>query len=65
MLDLYEFKPYLFDNGDRENICSFVRNFNMTTVASETLEIRVKVQYLCTIFLEKSLRQYDLLDDDL
>ena len=65
MLDLYEFKPYLFDNGDREKICSFVRNFNMTTVASETLETRVKVQYLCTIFLEEALRQYDLLDDDL
>ena len=40
-------------------------NFNMTLVASETLEAGAKVQYLRTIVRGKALRQFDSLSDDL
>ena len=47
--DLYEFKRYLFDNSEPEELLLFVRNFIMTLTASGTLETGVKVQYLCTL----------------
>ena len=49
LLDLYEFKMDLFDNGNPEEFLFFVRNFNMTLSASQTLTTGVKIQYLCTI----------------
>ena len=42
--DLYEFKISLFDNGEPEEFFLFVRNFNMSLVASGTLEVGAKVQ---------------------
>ena len=47
--DLYEFKMYLFDNGDPEEFLMFVCKLNMTLAASGTLEMGTKYQYLCTL----------------
>ena len=41
--DLYRFRMYLFDNGDTEEFLLFVCNFNMTPVASGTLETGTKI----------------------
>ena len=41
--DLYEFKMYLFENGDPEVFLLLVRNFNMNLAASGTLETGAKV----------------------
>ena len=62
--DLYEFKMYLFDNGDREEFLLFVRNFNMTLAASGTLEAGAKIKYLCNLVRGDALRQFDLLSAD-
>ena len=62
--DLYEFKMYLFDNGEPEEFSLFVHNFNMTLAASETLEAGVKVQYIRTLSCKEKLRQFDLLSSD-
>ena len=62
--DLYEFKMYLFDNGDLEEILLFIRNFNMTLSASEKLEAGAKYQYFCTLFRAEALRQFDSLSSD-
>ena len=42
--DLYEFKMYLFDNGDAEEFLLLLRNFNMTIASSGALEMDAKVQ---------------------
>ena len=47
--DLYDFKMTLFNNSDQEEFLLFVRNFNMTLVASVMLETKNKVQYICTL----------------
>ena len=39
MSDLYGFRMSLFDNGDPGEFLLFVRNFNMTLAASDTLEM--------------------------
>ena len=62
--DLYEFRMSLFDNGDPEEFLLFVRNFNMTLVASEKLEMGVKVQYLHTLVCGEALCQFGLLYSD-
>ena len=54
-LDLYEFKIYLFDNGNPEEFFSFVRNFKMTLAASGMLEVGAKVEYLRTLVHIKAL----------
>ena len=43
-LDLYEFKMYLFENGEPEDFFLFVRNFNTTLVESGMLETDAEVQ---------------------
>ena len=43
---LYESRISLFDNDDRKYFLLFVRNFNMTLVASGALESGTKIQYL-------------------
>ena len=65
MLDLYEFKIYLFDNGYPEEIFLLVCNFNMTLTASGTLEAVAKYKYLCTLVWGEALRQFDLLSTDI
>ena len=62
--DLYEFKISLPDNGELEDYFLFVRNFNMTLAASETLEAGEKYQYLLTLVHREVLRQFDLLSAD-
>ena len=47
--DLYDFKMYLFDNGDPEEFLLFMQNFNTTLAASETLMTGAKIQYFCNI----------------
>ena len=47
--DLYAFKMSLLDHGEPEEFMLFIRNFNMTLVATGTLEMDVKIQYLCTL----------------
>ena len=41
-LDLYVFRMSLFDNGNPEEICLFVGNFNMTLPVSGTLDTGAK-----------------------
>ena len=62
--DLYEFKMCLFNNGKPEEFLLFVRNFNMTLVASGTLEAGAKYQYLSTLIRGEALRQFDSLSAD-
>ena len=42
--DLYEFKMYLFDNGELEEFLLFIRNFNMTLVALGMIKAGAKDQ---------------------
>ena len=55
---------YLFDHGDPEEFLLFVCNFNMTLVATGTLEMGAKIQYLRTLVRGEVLRQFDLLSAD-
>ena len=64
MLDLYEFKMSLFDNGEPEKFLLFVRHFNMTLAASGMLEAGVKYQYLRTIVHGEALHQFDSFSAD-
>ena len=64
MLDLYDFKIYLFDNVNPEEFLLFVCNFNMTLAASGMLEAGAKYQYLCSISCGEALGQFDLFYDD-
>ena len=59
--NFYEFKMYLFENGEPEEFLLFVCNFNMTLTASGTLEAGTKLQYLRTIVRREVLRWFDLL----
>ena len=54
----------LFDNGEPEEFLSFVRNFDTTLAASETLEVDANFQYLLTLGRRDALRQFDLLSAD-
>ena len=44
MLDLYEFRMYLFDHGEPEEFLLFVQNFQTTLAVTGTLETESKVQ---------------------
>ena len=48
-----------------KNFLFFVRNFNTTLAASETLEAGAKFQHLRTLVRREALRQFDLLCADL
>ena len=61
MLDLYEFKMALFENGDPEEFLLFVRNFQMTLKASGTLTASAKIQYIHTLLRGEALHQLDTL----
>ena len=58
---LYEFKISLFDNVKPDKFLLFIRNFNITLVASGPLEEGKKYQYFCNIVRREALRQFDLL----
>ena len=60
-LDPYEFKMTLFNNGELEEVWLFVRSFNMTLVASGTLDTAVNMQYLRTLVCGEALHQFDFL----
>ena len=62
--EFYEFKMSLFDNGDPEVFLFFVCKFNMTLVASGTLEAGTQYQDLRNIFHVEALRQFDSLSAD-
>ena len=59
--DLYEFKMSLFEHGKMEEFLLFVRNFNMTLVATGTLETDMEIQYLRILVRRELLCQFDLL----
>ena len=59
--EIYEFKMYLFENGDPEEFLLFVRNSNMTLAASERMEAGAKYKYLRTLVRGEALRQFDSL----
>ena len=63
-LDLYGFRISLFDHGEPEEFLFFVRNFQMTLVATGALETEAKVQYLRTLVSGEALRQFDLVSSD-
>ena len=63
--DIYEFRISLFDYDKPEEFLLSVWDFKMTLVATGTLEIDVKVQYLFTLVRGEVLRQFDLLSDDM
>ena len=64
MLDLYEFKISLFNNGKPEGFLLSVRNFNMTLAASGILDAGTKCQYHRTLDCGEVLRQFDSLYAD-
>ena len=61
MLDLYEFKMYLFENGNPEQFMLFVCNFNTTLAVTGILGTDANIQYLCTIVRWEALLKFDLL----
>ena len=56
--DLYDFKMALFYHGDPAEFLLFIRNFNMTLEASETIVAGANIQYLCTLVRGYELRQF-------
>ena len=54
----------LFDNGEPEEFLIFVRNFNMNPVAIGTLDMGVKIQYLCMLVHGEALSRFDSLSAD-
>ena len=62
--ELYGFRMYLFDHGKPEELLLFVRNSQMTLVATGPLETEAKFQYLCTLVRGEALRQFDILSAD-
>ena len=65
LLDIYELKISLFDNGEPEEFLLFVHNFNMTIRASGLLEAGAKYQCLCNLVRREALRQFDSLSADI
>ena len=57
--DLYELKMSLFDHVDPEKFLLIIRNSNMNLVATGTLDMDAKIQYLRTLVCGKALRQFD------
>ena len=62
--DLYEFIMSFFYHGKPEEFLLFICNFNMTLLATGTLDMDAKMPYSRTIFYRQLLRQFDLLSDD-
>ena len=54
----------LFWHGDPEEFLFFVRKFNTTIAATETLDMGANIQYLRTLVYGESLRQFDSLSAD-
>ena len=65
MLDHYEFKISLFENGEPEEFLFFVCNFNMTLAASGTPEAGAKYQYICTLVRVEALHRFDSFSADI
>ena len=65
MSDLYEFRMYLFDNGDTEECLFFVLNFKMMIEASGSMDTGAKVQHLRTLVHGEALSQFDFLYADM
>ena len=57
-LDFYEFKIDLFDNGGPEEFFVVRSNFNMTIMASGTLETAANIQYLRTLADREAICQF-------
>ena len=64
-LELYEFKMSLFDHGKPEEFLLFIRNFNTTLAVTRTVDIDVKIHYLCTLPHGEAFSQFDLLSTDM
>ena len=64
MLKIYEFRMYLFDNGDPEEFLFLISYFNMTLTESGMLKMGANIQYLFTLVHGDALHQFDLLSDD-
>ena len=62
--DLYEFNMSLFDHVQPEEFLFFVRKFNTTIAATETLDMSANIQYLRTLVYGESLRQFDSFSAD-
>ena len=45
--ELYEFKMFVFDNSDTDDLLLFICNFNRTLEASGTLNFGTNIQYIC------------------
>ena len=54
----------LFYHGDPEDLLFFIRNFNMTLVATRTLDMDARIWYLRTLVRGGALRQFYLLSAD-
>ena len=65
MLDLYEFKMALFENGDPEEFLLIVGNFQISLKASGTLASGANIQYLGTLVRGKALRHLDTFSGEL
>ena len=49
---------YLFENGEIKEFLFFVLYFNMTLVATSTLDMDAKIRYLCMLVHGEALRQF-------
>ena len=58
-LDTHELKMAFFDNGEPEDLVSFVRFFKMTIEASGILVANSKLCYLRTLIYAKALSKFD------
>ena len=54
----------LFDHGNPEEFILFIRNCNMTLVATGNLKTVTKVHYVYTLVCAEALYHFDLLSDD-
>ena len=65
MLELYNFKMDLFENGNPEEFLLFVKNFNTTIALSGTLVTGAKNRYLRTLVRGEALHKFDMLPSDM
>ena len=63
MSDFYEFNMDLFLNGKPREFLLFVQNINITLMASGTLTMGAKIQYLRTLVHGEKLCQFDSMHD--
>ena len=62
--EIYEFKMSLFDHGNLEEFLLFRLNYNITLMVTGTLDMDMKIQYLCTLVCGEALCQFDLFSAD-